>query len=56
MNNYPPGVTDDTFDEQCFGETYIDNLHCIICEELIPDNYTHEMCDSCYGDYDEEED
>ena len=57
MSNYPPGVTDQNFDELAFGETYRLGRECIVCHEPLPDQ-NGEVCDYCelefqYGQHDE---
>ena len=57
-SNYPPGVTDQNFDELCWGETYRLGRKCAICHEPLPDQ-NDQFCDYCDPDqaseYDQED-
>ena len=45
-SDYPPGVTDQNFDELAFGETYRLGRECIVCHEPLPDQ-ADEFCSYC---------
>lgn len=48
---YPPGVTDDNFDELCWGDTYHLRGTCDRCGDPVPD-YLCEgeeiLCETCW--------